>query len=196
MDTSLLRHPATIASAIAVAGFACVSLAFALTDADADDIEVDVHEAGPVIVIDVAMHARVPQAVAWNVLTDFDNMARIVSTVESSRIVEARPDRVVVFQKGAYREGLLSFDYETLREVELRPNTAMRSRLIRGSLERLDGETRLSRGRGGGTDIVSHGECIPGGWVPHFMGIPFVRKATRVQYAEMRREMTRRAEAK
>jgi uncharacterized membrane protein len=176
--------------AIALLGV-CASAALALQAPD--DIDVDVREVGNLVVIDVAMHVAAPPRVAWDVLTDFDNMARIVSSVESSRVLEGSAERVVVHQTGAYHEGLLRFGYETLREVRLTPYSAMQSRLIRGTLARLDGDTRLAAAPGGGTQIVSHGECVPGQWIPPVVGRHFIARATRLQYAEMRREMLRRA---
>ena len=133
----------------------------------------------------------VSQREAWEVLTDFEHMASIIGNLESSRVLERGDGRVVVAQKGTRSEGPLRFDFETVREVELRPYSYMRSHLIRGTVERLEGTTTLTP-HNDGTFIASHGTCVPGTWVPPLIGEIFLRKATREQYADMRREMLRR----
>jgi hypothetical protein len=163
-----------------------------LADADDEhDIHVEVHQQGDVVVIDAQFHVPVAQNRAWDVLTDFENMARIVSNLRTSSIVSRADDRLVVAQTGFEREGLLSFSFDTVRLVDLRPFNEIRSRLLRGSLKRLDGTTYLVA-RDDGTDISSHGECVPGTWIPPGLGLLFTKRAARKQFAELRREMIRR----
>jgi hypothetical protein len=158
---------------------------------DERDIVVDVRQVGDVVIIDAKFHAPVAQVRAWGVLTDFENMARIVSNLETSTVLSRGDSRLVVAQTGYEREGILSFAFETVRQVDLRPFSEIRSQLLRGSLRRLDGTTYLIT-RDGGTDIVSHGECVPGTWVPPVVGLLFTQRAARKQFAELRREMIRR----
>jgi hypothetical protein len=164
---------------------------FALVD-DERDIVVDVRQQGDVVIIDAKFHAPVAQNRAWEVLTDFENMARIVSNLETSAVLSRSEGRLVVAQTGSEREGMLSFSFETVRQVDLRPMSEIHSRLLRGSLKRLDGSTSLVA-RDEGTDVTSHGECVPGVWVPPVVGVLFTQRAARKQFAELRREMIRRA---
>jgi hypothetical protein len=177
-------------AALAAAALACVPLTLAATDPDAD-IDVKVTRAGDTLVIDVGARVPVSQQEAWDVLTDFDHMATIVSNLESSRVLERSDGRVVVAQKGGRNEGVLRFAFETVREVELRPYSYMRAHLLSGTVERLDGTTTLTP-RNDGTFIASHGDCVTGTWVPPLVGEIFLRNATREQYADLRREMIRR----
>jgi hypothetical protein len=160
-----------------------------------DEIRVDVQRSGETaLVIDVVAFMRVPQREAWDVLTDFDRMAEIVSNLRTSRVLERNGTRIVVEQRGGQSNGVLRFDFETVREVELVPYSTMHSHLLRGSIKRMEGWTRLVPVENG-TYVVSHGEIDTGQWLPPMLGPHFVGKATRRQYEEMRAEMIRRTAA-
>ena len=133
-----------------------------------------------------------PQIAVWNVLTDFDRMAGIVSNLRSSRVLSRVGNRLVVEQSGIEAEGPLQVAFHSVREVELNPTASMHARLIHGSMRRLEGWTRLVPSREG-TLVTSRGEVDAGGWVPPLITPHFIRRATIRQYAEMRQEMLRRA---
>jgi hypothetical protein len=192
MSTRLRPWTRCIACAVALAAIVCGPLAPAAAPNDA--IDVAVRRDGEAILIDVVVRAPVSQQEAWDVLTDFDRMASIVGNLEFSRVLERDGNRVVVAQRGGRTEGLLRFSFETVREVELHPTSLMRARLIRGNIARLEGTTALLS-TGEGTQIVSHGLCVPGQWVPPVLGELFIEKATREQYADLRREMLKRHRA-
>ena len=158
------------------------------------DLVVHVKQAGTLITIEVSMHVDAPQVEVWNVLTDFDRMAQIVSNLESSRIVSRQGNRVVVEQRGSETHGLIKFAFHSVRNVELEPHGEMHSTLITGSMLRLDGVTRLAT-TGRGTRVTSLGELVPPTWIPPVVGAHFLEKATRKQYVEMREEMIRRSRA-
>jgi Polyketide cyclase / dehydrase and lipid transport len=158
------------------------------------DLVVQVKQSGDRFTIDVSMHVDAPLIDVWNVLTDFERMAQIVSNLESSRIVSRQGSRVVVEQRGSETQGLLKFAFHSVRNVELEPHGEMRSTLISGSMRRLDGVTRLVA-TDRGTRVISLGELVPDSWIPPLVGAHFLEKATRKQYVEMRDEMLRRSRA-
>jgi hypothetical protein len=186
-----MRTRATYRHLVAIAAL-CALQAYALGDDDGD-ISVEVRIQGDMVTIDARLHAPVPQVRAWNVLTDFDNMPRIVSNLETNAVLSRSERRVVVEQSGFEREGLLSFAFETVRQVDLLPHSEIRSRMLRGSLKSFEGTTRLTT-RDGGTDIWAHADCVPGAWIPPVVGPLFIQRATRRQFAELRREMIRRVD--
>jgi hypothetical protein len=192
MSTRLRPWIRRTAHSFALAAIVCGPLAPAAAPNDA--IDVAVHRDGEAILIDVFLRAPVSQQEAWDVLTDFDRMASIVGNLEFSRVLEREGNRVVVAQRGGRTEGLLRFSFETVREVELHPTSLMRARLIRGNIARLEGTTALMPS-GEATQIVSHGLCVPGRWVPPVLGELFIENATREQYADLRREMLKRHRA-
>lgn len=186
-----MRTRATYRHLVAIAAL-CALQAHALGDDDGD-ISVEVRLQGDMVTIDARLHAPVSQLRAWNVLTDFDNMPRIVSNLETNAVISRSERRVVVEQSGFEREGILSLAFETVRQVDLLPHSEIRSRMLRGSLKSFEGTTRLTT-RSGGTDIWSHGDCVPGVWIPPVVGPLFIQRATRRQFAELRREMIRRVD--
>lgn len=160
--------------------------------AGGDDLSVRVSPSGDAFDIDVVLRVHAPLMAVWDVLTDFDGMARIVSNLRTSRVVSREGNRLVVAQEGVEVQGPLRFDFHSLREVELSPPFEMVARLIRGSMRGLEGWTRLAR-TADATLVSSHGRLEPGHWVPSLLAPPFMERATARQYAEMRAEMLRRA---
>ena len=156
------------------------------------DIAVSVNALDEGFEILVSLTVDAPQIAVWNVLTDFDRMAGIVSNLRSSRVLSRVGNRLVVEQSGVEAEGPLQVAFHSVREVELNPTASMHARLIHGSMRRLEGWTRLAPSRDG-TLVTSRGEVDAGGWVPPLITPHFIRRATVRQYAEMRQEMLRRA---
>jgi uncharacterized membrane protein len=179
------------ASALIVLVAAC-GLTDAVVAAEGSDaIFVSVREIDQVVTIDVRLSVPVTPKQAFEVLTDFEHMTQIVSNLQSSTVLVQSPGRVVVEQNGRASRGPLSFSFQTVREIELSPYARIHSRMISGSLRKLEGTTLL-RAEQGGTLIVNHGEFITDAWIPPVLGARFIEAETRKQFAEMRTEMLRR----
>lgn len=159
-----------------------------------DDIAVSVGRNNSTVTIDVDFVVAASQDEAWAVLTDFEHMADFVSNLTSSRVVDRAVDRLRVSQRGRAARGMLSFDFESLREVELSPPGVIRTRMISGSFEKLDGVTRLVP-EGPATRIIYHADAIPKAWIPPVIGPRFIEHETREQFGEVRAEILRRRDA-
>src|SRR5215470_3691251 len=173
---------------------AALALAFAVHAAlPANDADIDVHvlQNGNRITVDVNMPVQATAMETWKVVTDYDNMAKFVSNLQASRIVEQIDNRLVVMQKGKASRGPLSFSFENVREILLAPPTEIRSRLISGDLESSEFITRVVD-HGDSTQIVNHGEFIPKVWVPPIVGPAVIEAETRKQFLELRDEIMRR----
>jgi Polyketide cyclase / dehydrase and lipid transport len=174
------------ATAMAIGSSGCLAAA-----TDEQDVRVAVNISGNVVTVDVDLHVAASAEEAWDVLTDFDHMAEIVTNLRVSRVLSRSATRVIVAQEGSASVGLLSFSFDTVREISLKPYSEMQARLIRGSMRMMEGTTRLFA-TPTGTGIVSHGEFIPDVWIPPVIGAAFIEAETRKQFAEMRTEMIRR----
>ena len=152
---------------------------------DQRDISVVVKVSGDTVTIDANLHVAASPEEVWGVLTDFDHMAQIVTNLQASRVVSRSATKVIVAQDGRASFGLVSFSFDTVREVELKPFAEIHARLIRGSMRKMEGTTHLIP-ESAGTRIVSHGEFIPDVWVPPIIGPNFIEAETRKQFAEMR----------
>ena len=155
------------------------------------DIEVKVAIDGEDVIIDVAFSVQVTPQKAWEVLTDFDHMAEFVSNLQFSKIIDSSKNTLYVSQKGVAKHALITFPFESVREIRLTPVEKIRSRLLSGSMRKLEGMTRLFP-EGDHTRITYHSDTFPGVWIPPIVGKSFIEHETREQFQEMRDEMLRR----
>jgi hypothetical protein len=87
----------------------------------------------------------------------------------------------------------LTITFDNVREVELRPFTEVRSRLISGDLKASVFTTRLVD-VDGLVHIINSGRYTPKIWVPPLIGPALIEVETRKQFAEIRTEVLRRSE--
>ena len=52
---------------------------------------------------------------AWQVMTDYDHMAKFVSNLDESKVMSRTGDTLTVFQKGTAKRGILTFAFENVR---------------------------------------------------------------------------------
>jgi hypothetical protein len=158
-----------------------------------EDILVHAKKEGAEIVVEVDCPVRAPALTAWEVLTDYDNMTRFISNLQYSSI-QGRVDNVLkVRQSGKATRGPLSITFDNVREVELRPFTEVRSRLISGDLKASAFTTRLVD-VDGVVHIINSGRYTPKMWVPPLIGPALIEAETRKQFGEIRTEILRRSE--
>lgn len=152
---------------------------------------VQVRKNGDLIVTDVSFSVAVTPQEAWTVLIDFDHMSSFISNLESSKIISRNGNVLQVEQKGKASRGMLSFAFESVREIELVPHRSIHTRQLSGSLKKLDGMTLLTA-EGNGTRITYHGESVSNVWVPPVIGTGFIADEVREQFSEMRAEILKR----
>lgn len=151
-----------------------------------------VRRVGGEYLVEGSLTVAVPPVVAWEVLTDYDDMSRFVVDMLESRVLESAGDRLRVLQRGVTRLGPLSFDYEVEREVTLDPHHAVRSRALRGNMRKLEMETRLTA-VGEGVRVDYRAVLVPDFWVPPLIGPAVLRRQAERQFEALIAEMMRRA---
>lgn len=166
------------------------SMAHAET-ADDSTIKVRVHKAHALITVDVELTVAASLQEVWQVLTDYEHMAQIVSNVESSKVNRRTDNMVEVEQKSRTAFGPFRFSFDNVREVELSPYERIRSRVVRGDMIGSEFTTHVIPD-GTSTRIVNHGEFVPTVWIPPVIGPAFLEAQTRKQFMEMRDEILRR----
>lgn len=166
------------------------STAFAQEKTDVPP-QVLVRMADEVLVVEVNLTVAATPEEVWAVLTDFDHMASYLSNLAYSQVLSREGDRLVVEQKGKTSGGVLSFEFQSVRELQLKPFELIRSHQLRGSMKKVDGTTRLHP-EGTQTRIESHLEAIPNVWIPPILGRRFIESQTREQFLELRQEILRR----
>ncbi|MBU6484938.1 MAG: SRPBCC family protein [Betaproteobacteria bacterium] len=155
------------------------------------DIDVAVRRDGEAIVVDVNLAVRASPREVWDVLTDYDHMARFVSTLTKSRIVGHADGRLMVAQTSRFRVGLVAINFDSVREVELIPPREIRSRVVEGDMKASAFTTHLVP-EADATRIINHARYIPDRWIPPVIGLALLKTETRMQFSDLRAEILRR----
>lgn len=157
-----------------------------------DDIIVRAEKVGASIRVHVDCPVSARQAIVWDVLTDYDHMTAFITNLEQSVVRMRLGDRLQVYQKGHAERGPLSIKFENVREIELVPQSEIRSRMISGDNMPAEFTTRIEE-RAGRLHILNDGVYTPSMWVPPMIGTSLIEAETRKQFGEIRDEILRRA---
>ena len=159
---------------------------------DDQDIDVKIVRDGPQMIVDVALRVRASPQDAWGVLTDYNDMARFVSTLKASSIDRRSGNELQVTQHGAVQFGLISIPFTTVRRITLVPYREVRTDVVDGSMKSSQFVTTLVPA-GDETQILQHGIVVPDIWIPPGVGPAIIAARTRKQWQEFRAEIMRRA---
>jgi len=141
---------------------------------------------------DMVMLAPVPLNVAWDVLTDFDNMGRWVPNLKESKGTATDPNTVTVEQQGVAKFGIFSFPYTSVRQMQLDPKKTVKATQIKGSMRELQSLMTLTPD-GSGTRLNYHLELVPQGPAALVLSKDFLDHELREQFAAIIGEMVRRS---
>jgi len=173
--------------ALALVAFALATSAAAQSPVRSIDVTYD----GETYVVNARMFAPVSQAVAWDVLTDFTNMAGWVPNVRESSIVKPGDKQMTIEQRGAAKFGALSFQYTSLREVVLNPQSTIQSTQVKGSMRRQQSLMTLSAD-GEGTRLQYHLEVVPSMLASAVLSQDFLKHEIEEQFTAIVGEMVKR----
>ena len=172
----------------------CESVAFAQAPPN-HEIDIRVEKNGPANVVDASFFVPATPQQAWEVLTDWNNLAGFMTNIKASSIVSQSGNTARVKQTGRAKLWPFSFDIEIEREIELFPFEKMQFRLLGGDFDKMEGELHLVA-EPAGTRIVSHTESIPKFWIPPLIGPIMIEREMRDQFREIIEEILRRAAVK
>lgn len=156
------------------------------------DIIVKVMRDGSTMQVDSELRVRANPRDVWDVLTDYENMPRWVSTLKASTIEKRSGNRLQVTQRGTVQFGLLGFPFTTVRQIDLVPYTEVRTTVLDGSMKSSQFVTTIVAVPGE-TRILQHGIVVPDMWIPPGIGPAIIAERTRVQWQEYRTEILRRS---
>ncbi len=154
-------------------------------------VAVTVAQKDEAFIVDATIDVAVPLPTAWEVLTDFDHMASILGNLKSSKIVSRDGNTWIVRQNGVARWGLLSFSFESEREIRLEPMKRILAKSLSGTLKRMESEAKIAASDQG-VHIRYHAESVPDSVLARMFGASFVRHEVQEQFLEMAREMLER----
>ncbi|HJV27194.1 MAG TPA: SRPBCC family protein [Aromatoleum sp.] len=156
-----------------------------------EDRQVHVERSRHGFSVDLQMHAPVSPSLAWAVLTDFDHMAAFVPNLKSSRIVEHGENTLKVNQSGTARYGIVTIDFESVRDIRLIPEREIRSHGVGGNFKHMESTMHLEP-EADGTRLQYHADVEPEFWLPPLIGPAAVRHETAEQFSAILQEMVRR----
>ena len=171
---------------------AAIAVLHVVVAAAADDLWVDVDRNGASFAVQATATVAAPVAVVWEVLTDYDNLARFIPGLSLSAVNRRTGNRVQVEQKGEARFFVFSYPIEVVLEVLESPSESISSRAVGGNLKRMSGRYELKRARGG-ILLRYTGELEPDFGLPPIIGTLAVRSMVEEQFGAMVAEIERRA---
>jgi carbon monoxide dehydrogenase subunit G len=155
------------------------------------DIAVKVKHDSEQVTVDVEFIVPVVPQQAWAVLTDFENLPSFNAGVLASKVTSRTGNSLHVWQKGVSKYGILSFSFESIREISLTPFRRIHERMISGSMRKMEETTELLS-EGSRTRIAYHAVFIPGMRVPPLLGNVFIKHEAREQFQQLANEIIRR----
>lgn len=170
---------------------AALALAGAAGAAESPIRSVDVVQDADRYIVNLVMFAPVPVKTAWDVLVDFDNMARWVPNVRESKATATEGNTVTVEQRGVAKFGIASFPYTSVRQMQLDPLKTVRATQIKGSMRSLESLMTLAAD-GGGTKLTYHLEMVPSGLAATVLSKDFLQHEMSEQFTAIVEEMIRR----
>ncbi|GHD58349.1 SRPBCC family protein [Jeongeupia chitinilytica] len=159
--------------------------------AQPDAIRADVVRHGDIVMLNVEFAVAVPQALAWEVMTDFDHMTAFLPQLDESRAVVTSANHLEVHQRGHYSVVGLPFSYESVRDVSLQPMAEIRARTLEGNAGRMESICDLQQ-RGEQTVVKYRADWTPGSVWQAAIGTDFLKQQLVRQFDAMQQEMLRR----
>jgi len=180
-----------IVSGLAAFVLGTVTLALPAASSNSEDIVVRVQKAGAGLEVAAELTVAAAAEETWEVLTDYDRMAQILSSVDASRVVKREGQRLEVAQTSHIGFGPFKLTLNNLRRIELVPKREIRSHLLQGDLKAADFTTRLVD-EGTEMRVVWQGRIVPGPLASLAVTPAAVEAELRQLCRELRAEILRR----
>lgn len=152
----------------------------------------DVARDGSAVQVRSTIEAPAAAELCYAVLVDFDRLAEFIPGMQSSRVVSAPGEPLLLRQVGSTTAGLSSFTFDVTLAVTLEPPHRITFRRVAGNLEQMAGSWQVS---GDAAHCVIDYEAVlePSFWVPPLVGPLLVRHKVEQQVDGLAAEIVRRA---
>lgn len=156
-----------------------------------DGIDLRLNIDGDEVHLDISCLVEAQPREVWAVLTDFEHMADFIRSLSSSQVIARNSGIITVEQRGKTGSGPLSFNLDSVREIQMKPFEWIRSHLLSGSMKKFEGITRISE-EGGKTRVQYHSDAVSAVWIPPVIGRSLIETEAREQFSQMMQEVLRR----
>jgi len=171
---------------------ACMAAAQGVPSAAAaQDFHVETSRDGEFVTIAASAELPANIPVAWEVLSDYNNLAQFIPDISSSRVVSRDGDKVVVEQKGAVGFIFYRQPVDVTLTVLEEPPRRITARATSGNIRELETRYELQP-EGAGLKLVYIGRFIPAFAVPPVIGMPLMRHLIERRFRAMVDEIFRR----
>jgi len=154
-------------------------------------IETRIVRQGEYITVNASALMQVDARIAWEVLSDYDNLAQFIPDMKSSRVVSRDANRVLVEQKGEFGFFFYRQPVDVVLEVVEEPRRRIDARRISGNIRDLETHYEL-KASDAGVKLDYVGRFIPEFSVPALFGMPMVRRIVERRFRAMVEEIVRR----
>lgn len=144
--------------------------------------------------IDASLRVVVHHHIAWQVLTDYNNLARFVPGMQTSQIVSGPGEPLLLKQTGQSGFLLFTLPIEVLVRITETPLEVIRFEAVSGSFKNKQGEWRIEH-QDDATLLIYRASIAPGFRVPPQIGTAVIGQDVRNKLLGVAREMRRRAAA-
>lgn len=161
-----------------------------------DNVTVNAERRGSAVAIDAHAEIRASLPLIWQTLTDYNELARFIPGMKSSRLVERKGPAAIVRQTGEAGFLLFSFPMNVVVESLERPPHVIEIRVLSGNLRQLDGRYQIEPVKSDPDrfELRWFGLIEPDTLLPPLIGVPILRSNIDSQFRGMVREIERRAE--
>jgi len=160
----------------------------------AEDLAVAVERKGQMFAVRARATVAAPAALAWQVLTDYENLSQFIPGIASSVVLLRSANRALLEQQGEARFLIFSFPIEVRYEVQESPPHWIASRAVGGNLRRMSGRYDLNPDAARPAVQLDYtGEIEPDFDLPPLVGGFALRSMVEAQFTAMVAEIERRA---
>ena len=132
-----------------------------------------------------------PVDVVWQTLTDYEHLAMFVPDMNSSRVVSAPGETLLVEQQGSTSFLLFSFPIKVIFAIEAISARELRFRAVEGNLHDMTGTNPLEP-TNAGTRIHYETRFRPDFWVPPLITAGIMQREITRQFDGLVQEIVRR----
>ncbi len=159
----------------------------------AADVSVRASRNGDVLSVEASAEFEAGLEQAWQVLTDYDQLAEFIPGMRESRVIERGARGPVVEQKGEARLLFLSYAIEVRLVVEEYPYERIVSRAVAGNFRQMSGAYVLEAAAGR-VRLRYAGTLVPDFYVPPLIGTLVLRLNVERQFGALVDEILRRGQ--
>ena len=159
--------------------------------AAAGAIETRIERQGEYITVNASVLMQVNERIAWEVLSDYGNLAQFIPDMKTSRVVSRDGNRVVVEQKGEFGFFFYRQSVDVVIEIVEEPRRRIDARRVSGNIRDLETHYEL-KASDAGVKLDYVGRFIPEFSVPPLFGLPMVRRIVERRFRAMVEEIVRR----